>query len=140
MLQEALFANCQQKKQSRCYNLNSIYNFSSYILYFNYLSNEGLFSLFSFFEVASSFFLFFLRLFYNPHQLKAVPAGVFRLSRGNGNFVTGKKSLNVFIVWLWLLFSQFVEKLINNLSQILFITLFCYKEPLVGLRLKIRFF
>ena len=30
------------------------------ILYLNYLSNEGLFSLFSFFEVASSFFLFFL--------------------------------------------------------------------------------
>ena len=44
-------ASKRRGKRTRCFNLNSIYYyiFSSYILYFNYLSNEGLFSLFSFF-------------------------------------------------------------------------------------------
>ena len=39
-----------------------------------------------FFERGRSMF----RVDYSPYQLKAVRTGVLRLSRGNGNFVTGK--------------------------------------------------
>ena len=87
-----LLAKEEANKSDVLINLNSIYcNFSSYILYLNYLSNRGYFLCFLFYVIRLLSFSFFLRLFYNSyHQLKAVRAGVLRLSRGNENFVTGK--------------------------------------------------